>query len=71
MHLFNYIIDGFLRYEFMVVIAYENNPATAIKVIFETVNNVEGVLRKDYRTIHQTPIKQMGPYITPLSIHLE
>ncbi|MBZ9729293.1 mechanosensitive ion channel family protein [Salegentibacter sp. JZCK2] len=45
--LFNYTIDGFLRYEFTVGIAYENNPTDAIKIILETVNNVEGVLKGD------------------------
>lgn len=45
--LFNYTIDGFLRYEFMVGIAYENNPSEALKVILEKVNNVEGVLKGD------------------------
>jgi small conductance mechanosensitive channel len=45
--LFNYTIDGFLRYEFMVGIAYENNPTEAIRLILETVNNVEGVLKGD------------------------
>lgn len=43
--MFNYTIDGFLRYEFIVGVAYENNPAEAIIVIYETVNNVEGVLK--------------------------
>lgn len=47
--LFNYTIDGFLRYEFMVGIAYENNPTEAIKLILEAVNNVEGVLKGDKR----------------------
>lgn len=45
--LFNYTIDGFLRYEFTVGIAYENNPTEAIKLILQTVNNVEGVLQGD------------------------
>ncbi|MGJ3233573.1 mechanosensitive ion channel family protein [Marivirga sp.] len=45
--LFNYTIDGFLRYEFEVGIAYENNPTEAIKSIIETVDNVEGVLKGD------------------------
>lgn len=45
--LFNYTIDGFLRYEFVVGIAYENNPTEAIKLIIETVDNVEGVLKGD------------------------
>lgn len=45
--LFNYTIDGFLRYEFIVGIAYEDNPTEAIKLILETVNNVEGVLKGD------------------------
>lgn len=45
--LFNYTIDGYLRYDFMVGIAYENDPTEAIKIILETVNNVEGVLKGD------------------------
>jgi len=45
--LFNYTIDGFLRYEFMIGITYENNPTEAIKLILETVNKVEGVLKGD------------------------
>ena len=45
--LFNYTIDGFLRYEFMIGIAYENNPTEAINLILETVNTVEGVLIGD------------------------
>ncbi len=45
--LYNYTLDGFLRYEFIVGIAYENNPTSAIKLILDTVNNVEGVLKGD------------------------
>lgn len=45
--LYNYTIDGFLRYEFTVGIAYENNPTEAIKLILETVNKVEEVLKED------------------------
>lgn len=45
--LFNYTLDGFLRYEFVVGIAYEDNPTEAIKLILETVNKVEGVLKGD------------------------
>lgn len=45
--LFNYTLDGFLRYDFVVGIAYEDNPTDAIKLILETVNTVEGVLKKD------------------------
>ncbi|TDN81575.1 mechanosensitive ion channel-like protein [Salegentibacter sp. 24] len=47
--LFNYTIDGFLRYEFTVGIAYENNPTGAIEIMLETVNNVEGVLKGNYK----------------------
>lgn len=43
--LFNYTIDGFLRYGFTVGIAYENNPTEAIMIMIETVNNIEGVLK--------------------------
>lgn len=45
--LINYTLDGFLRYEFILGIAYENKPTEAIKLILETVNNVEGILKGD------------------------
>ncbi|TPV35382.1 mechanosensitive ion channel [Paucihalobacter ruber] len=45
--LFNYTLDGYLRYEFTVGIAYENNPTEALKIIIDSVNNVEGVLKDD------------------------
>jgi small conductance mechanosensitive channel len=45
--LYNFTIDGFLRYEFMVGITYKNNPTEAIMLILETVNNVDGVLNGD------------------------
>lgn len=45
--LHNYTIDGFLRYEFEIGIAYENNPTEAIKIIFETLEKIEGVLQQD------------------------
>ena len=45
--LFNYTIDGFLRYEFIVGITYQNNPTETIKLILETVNKVDGVLKGD------------------------
>jgi len=45
--LHNYTIDGFLRYEFEIGIAYENNPTEAIRLIFETLGKIEGVLQED------------------------
>lgn len=48
--LYNYTLDGFLRYEFTVGIAYENDPTAAIKLILETINNVDGVLKGDRKT---------------------
>lgn len=45
--LHNYTIDGFLRYEFDIGIAYENNPTEAIKLIFDTLTKIEGVLQKE------------------------
>ncbi|MFO8055040.1 MAG: hypothetical protein R6U19_07775 [Bacteroidales bacterium] len=42
-----FVVAGFLRYESVVGIAYENNSTEAIKLILETVNNVEGVLKGD------------------------
>ena len=49
--LFNYTLDGFLRYEFVVGIAYENSPSDAIKLMLKTVNNVEGILQGDKKPI--------------------
>ena len=43
--LFNYTLDGLWRYEFMIGIAYKNNPTEAVKITLETANNVEGVLK--------------------------
>lgn len=45
--LFNYTLDGFLRYEFVLGIAYENNPTEAIKLILETLKSEVGVLKGD------------------------
>lgn len=45
--LYNYTIDGFLRYEFIVGIAYENNPSKATDVIRETLDQIEPVLKGD------------------------
>lgn len=45
--LHNFTIDGFLRYEFEIGIAYENNPTEAIKIIFETLEKIGGVLQQD------------------------
>lgn len=49
--LFNYTLDGFLRYEFVVGIAYENNPTEAMKLILESVNKLEGILKGDKKPV--------------------
>lgn len=49
--MFNYTIDGFLRYEFIVGIAYENNPTEAIKIILQAANNVEEVLKGERKPV--------------------
>ncbi|NEV94620.1 mechanosensitive ion channel family protein [Psychroflexus sp. YR1-1] len=45
--LFNYTIDGFLRYEFTVGIAYENSPGKASEIIEETLSKLDSVLKGD------------------------
>lgn len=45
--LYNYTIDGYLRYEFDIGIAYENNPTEALNIVLETIKNVEGILSGD------------------------
>lgn len=45
--LFNYTLDGFLRYEFVVGIGYENNPTEAIRLIFDTIQQEKEVLKGD------------------------
>lgn len=47
--LYNYTIDGFLRYEFIVGIAYENSPGKATEVISETLDQIKPVLQGDRR----------------------
>lgn len=45
--LINYTRDGFLRYEFLVGIDYDDNIQHAIEVILKAVSSVEGVLAGD------------------------
>lgn len=42
--LFNYTLDGFLRYEFVIGLDYDSDVHKAIDVILETVKTVEGVI---------------------------
>ena len=42
--LFNYTLDGFLRYEFVIGLDYDSDIHKAIDVILETVKTVEGVI---------------------------
>lgn len=42
--LFNFTIDGFLRYDFLIGLDYGSNISKAINVILETVKSVEGVI---------------------------
>ena len=42
--LFNYTLDGFLRYEFVIGLDYDSDVHKAINVILETVKTVEGVI---------------------------
>ncbi|MCA1744719.1 MAG: mechanosensitive ion channel family protein [Bacteroidales bacterium] len=61
--MYNYTMDGFLRYEFIVGIAYGNVPAAAINVILETVNKVNGVLkeeRKPAAVVHELTISTIN-----------
>lgn len=48
--LFNYTIDGFLRYEFVVGLDYGDDISLGIKTIFETINKIDGVLKGDKKT---------------------
>lgn len=45
--LFNYTIDGFLRYEFVIGLDYEADISLGLKTILDTLNNIEGVLGGD------------------------
>lgn len=48
--LFNYTIDGFLRYEFTVGLDYGADISLGIKTILETINKIDGVLKGDKKT---------------------
>lgn len=61
--MYNYTMDGFLRYEFIVGIAYGNNPAAAIHVILAAVNKVNGVLkdeRKPTAVVHELTVSTIN-----------
>lgn len=47
--LFNYTIDGFLRYDFIIGLDYATDVSKAIQTILETVKNVDGVIDSDKR----------------------
>jgi len=49
--LFNFTIDGFLRYEFTIGIAYESNPTEAMSLVLDTVNNMPDVLDGDRKPV--------------------
>ncbi|KIX20665.1 hypothetical protein SY27_12250 [Flavobacterium sp. 316] len=49
--LFNYTIDGFLRYEFIIGLDYESNIKKAINLILETVKKIEGVINESKQPI--------------------
>lgn len=49
--LFNYTIDGFLRYEFIIGLDYESNTKEAINLILETVKKIEGVINESKQPI--------------------
>jgi small-conductance mechanosensitive channel len=48
--LLNYTLDGFLRYEFIVGLDYGNDISLGIKTILETMNKIDGVLKRDKKT---------------------
>lgn len=48
--LFNYTIDGFLRYEYIVGLDYGDDISLGIKTILETTNKIDGVLKGDKKT---------------------
>ncbi len=61
--MYNYTMDGFLRYEFIVGIAYGNAPAAAINLILGTVSKVNGVLkgeRKPAAVVHELTISTIN-----------
>lgn len=48
--LFNYTIDGFLRYEFVLGLDYGDDISSGIKTILATINKIDGVLKGDKKT---------------------
>jgi small-conductance mechanosensitive channel len=49
--MYNYTIDGYLRYDFELGIAYEDKPMEAVQLILKTVNSIEGVLKDDRKPV--------------------
>ncbi len=45
--LYNYTIDGYLRYDFVIGFGYGTNISDAIKTIMQTLNTIDGVLQDE------------------------
>lgn len=45
--LYNFTIDGYLRYEFVIGLDYESDVGTAVKIIMEALKKVPGVLTEE------------------------
>lgn len=45
--LYNFTIDGYLRYEFVIGLDYESDVGTAVKIIMDTLKKVPGVLTEE------------------------
>ncbi|MGF1638646.1 MAG: mechanosensitive ion channel family protein [Cyclobacteriaceae bacterium] len=56
--LFNYTLDGFLRYEFTVGIDYKNDIFKATQIILTEVNSIDGILKGDKKA--EVLIEELG-----------
>jgi len=63
----NYTMDGFLRYDFTIGVAYETAIPTAIEVILETMEGIAGALQDNKQT--SVSISQLNPNGIELGVY--
>lgn len=65
--LFNYTIDGFLRYEFVVGLDYESDIGKANDIIVEALKGVDGIMQEDKPPA--VTIKELGASTINLDVY--
>lgn len=64
--LFNYTIDGYLRYDFVIGLDYSSDVEEAIQIIHRTLKGIKGILQEEKRPT--VMVKQLGTSTIDLNV---